>query len=209
MARARWLLLTFVLPLVWVVFVYWGTRPDPPVYTLPGRIVMDVTATGGSGALHTVEPIYPPGALRNKVEGTVKLKVTIAADGTVSAAIPVAGPAIFRDAAIASVRQWQYAAGALESQAEVAFTLRNATTSFIPPRPIAPVSQHGPADGSVRVVVMIGPEGHVEFVQPVSGPPSLIPFAVEAVKQAKFSPALRNSEPATATAVIDIPFIGK
>ena len=53
---------------------------------------------------------------------------------------------------------------------------------------------------------MINSEGRVEFVQPVDGPPILIPAAVEAVKQWRFTPPLRNGEPTHSTTVIDVPF---
>jgi TonB family protein len=206
MIRAGWLLLTFALPLVYIAIVFWATRPEPPIYTLPGRIVMDVTAPAGPAALHSVDPIYPPEALRQHLEGVVKLNITIAADGTVAAAAPISGPALLRDAAVVCVLQWQFAAKAEHAPIEVAFNLRHVTTSFVSPRPLAPVYPRGLIPGSVRIVAMIDAEGRVEFVQPVSGPPALIPPAMESVKQWRFTPPLRNGEPTHATTAIDVPF---
>ena len=209
MRRPRWLLLTFALPLVYTVILFWAARPAPPIYTLPGRIVMDVTAPAGPAALHTVDPIYPPAALRQKLEGTVKLQVTIAADGSVTSAVPLSGPAQLREAAVAAVRQWQFAAKADQAPIEIPFALRNPTTSLAPPHPVPPAypPAYPPASPAerVRLVAMIDPEGRVEFVQPVSGPDSLIPAAVAAVRQWTFTPPLRNGEPTHATAVIDLP----
>jgi TonB family protein len=204
--RARWLILTVALPVLYIVIVFWATRPEPPFYTLPGKIVMDVTAPAGPAALHTVEPIYPADALLQRVEGSVKLNLVIAADGTVAAAVPFSGPAMLRAAAVACVRQWQFAAHADRAPIDIAFSLHRATTSFTPPRPIAPVYPRSATPGAVRVVAMIDPEGRVDFVHPVSGPQSLFPAAVASVKQWVFTPPLRNHEPTHATAVVDVPF---
>lgn len=201
--RARWLLLTVALPLAYAAILFWAARPAPPIYTLPGRIVMDVTAPAGPPALHTVDPLYPPDALRRGIEGAVTLQVEIAADGSVSSAVPISGPAPLRDAALAAVRQWQFPAKADRAPIEIPFTLRNPTTSFAAPRPVSPTG--APPPGPVRLVAMIDPDGRVEFVQPVSGPPALIPAAVAAVKQWTFTPPLRNGEPTHATTVIDFP----
>jgi hypothetical protein len=58
----------------------------------------------------------------------------------------------------------------------------------------------------VRVVALVGPEGRVELVQPVTGPADLVPAAVESVRQWIFRPTLRNGRPEQGTAVVDVPF---
>jgi TonB family protein len=172
----------------------------------PGRTVMTVTAAAGPAVLHSVDPIYPPEALRRHVEGIVTLNVTVAADGSVAQAVPVSGPALLREAAIACVRQWQFDAKPQQAPIDIAFSLRRATLTFAPPRPIAPLAPRGATGGKVRVVAMVDPAGRVEFVQPVSGPPALIPAAIESVKQWTFRPLLRNGQPGHGTAVVDVPF---
>ena len=205
MRRPRWLLITCALPLAYAVIIFVATRPEPPVYTLPGRIVT-TTAPAGPAALHSVEPIYPAAALRSRVEGIVKLNVTIAGDGTVASAAPVAGPAMLREAAVACVRQWQFTAHADQTPVEIAFKLARATTSLRAPVPISPVYPRATEAGTVRVVAMIDPQGRVEFVQPVSGPPALFALAVASVKRWTFTPPLRNHEATHATTVLDLPF---
>jgi TonB family protein len=208
MARLRWVAITLAPPLLYVMVLYLATRPPKPVYTFPARTVMTVSDQGGPAALHAPPAIYPPQALRAKVEGSVALEVTIAADGTVARAVPVSGPAPLRQAAIDNVRQWQFEAKAQETRIDVSFSPRDATHSLALPEPVrrtAPVFR-GRQHGSVRVVAMVDPEGRVEFVQPVMGPEMLVPAALESVRHWTFRPMLRDGKPEYGTAVVDVPF---
>ena len=208
MRRLRWLTFTLALPLVYVVVLYQATRPPKPVYTFPQHTVMTVTDKGGPAILHAPPAIYPPQALRAKVEGSVILQVTIAADGTVARAVAISGPEPLRRAAIDNVRQWQFEAKAQETQIDVGFSPRHATHSLAPPEPVrrtAPVYQ-GSLHGSVRVVAMVDPQGRVESVQPVTGPGKLVPAALESVRQWTFRPMLRDGKPEHGTAVVEVPF---
>ena len=82
MARLRWVSITIALPLVYVVLLYQATRPEKPVYVFANPTVMTVTDKGGPAILHSPDVVYPPQALRDRVEGRVTLKVTVGADGT-------------------------------------------------------------------------------------------------------------------------------
>jgi TonB family protein len=208
MSRLRWLTVTLALPLVYIAVLYRATRPPKPVYTFPARTVMTISDKGGPAVLHAPPAIYPPQALRAKVEGSVTVKVTIAADGTVARAVPISGPAPLRQAAIDNVRQWQFEAKAQETQIDVSFSPRDATRSLALPEPVrrtAPVYR-GSLHGSVRVVAMVDPEGRVEFVQAVTGPDTLVPAALESVRHWTFRPMLRDGKPEHGTAVVDVPF---
>jgi TonB family protein len=55
-----------------------------------------------------VNPVYPPEAKKDKIEGIVLLDVTIEKTGEVSSVSPVKGPEALRAAAAAGVRQWRY-----------------------------------------------------------------------------------------------------
>src|ERR1039457_7546155 len=92
MRRLRWLTFTLARALVYVVVLSRAPRPPKPVYTFPQHTVMTVTDKGGPAILHAPPAIYPPQALRAKVEGSVILQVTIAADGTVARAGRVSRP---------------------------------------------------------------------------------------------------------------------
>ena len=208
MARLRWVSITIALPLVYLVLLYQATRPPKPVYVFANPTVMTVTDKGGPAILHSPDVVYPPQALRDRVEGRVTLKVTIGADGTVAQAVAVSGPKALWQAAVDNVRQWQFEAKAQETQVDVAFSLRGVTRSLALPEPVrrtAP-SYRGRERGSVRVVVMVDTEGRVEFVQPVTGPEMLVPAATESVRHWTFRPMLRNGKPVHGTAVVDVPF---
>ena len=71
------------------------------------------TSQGGQnlqiGALLTKsEPAYPPEALSQKIEGTVRLHVWIAEDGKVRQVEALIGPPALQEAASAAVRGWRY-----------------------------------------------------------------------------------------------------
>src|SRR5450759_1737956 len=208
MSRLRWLTITLALPLAYLAVLYLATRPPKPIYTFAQHTVMTVTGKGGPAILHAPPVVYPPQALRDRVEGSVVLTVTIAADGTVTRAVPISGPKPLRQAAVDNVRQWQFEAKAQETQIDVGFSPRYATHTLALPEPVrrtAPVYK-GMLHGSVRVVAMVDPQGRVEFVQPVTGPEKLVPAAVESVRQWTFRPMLRNGKPVHGTAVVDVPF---
>src|ERR1035438_1946546 len=116
MSRLRWLTVTLALPLLYLAVLYRATRPPKAVYTFAAPTVMTVSDQGGPAVLHAPPAIYPPQALRARVEGTVILKVTIAADGTVARAVPISGPPPLRQAAVGNVRQWQVEGKAQETQ---------------------------------------------------------------------------------------------
>jgi TonB family protein len=66
--------------------------------------------------IHKVEPVYPPEALTQKVEGTVKILAVIGMDGTVETAQPLSGPPVLVPAALDAVRQWRYSPTLLRGQ---------------------------------------------------------------------------------------------
>jgi TonB family protein len=70
----------------------------------------DQQATGlqSGELLHRVEPVYPPSALAQKVEGTVTLYAVIDTDGTVRTLQSLDGPSALIPSALAAVRQWRY-----------------------------------------------------------------------------------------------------
>src|SRR5450755_960696 len=116
MSRVRWLATTFGLPLAYLAMLYYATRPRKAEYGFANPTAMTVSDRGGPAILHAPNAIYPAQALRNRVEGSVTLKVTIGADGAVTQAAAVSGPEPLRQAAVDNVRQWQFEAKAQETQ---------------------------------------------------------------------------------------------
>jgi TonB family protein len=207
MSRVRWLAITLALPLAYLAVVCLPMRPPKAVHTFANPTVMTVMDSGPA-VLHAPPVVYPLQAWRDGVEGTVTLKVEIAADGTVARATPFSGPEPLRQAAAANVRQWQFEARAEESPIKVAFSLRHATHSLALPEPVRRTTPRyrGGVHGSVRVVATLNPQGRVEFVQPVTGPEDLVPSAVESVGHWTFRPMLRDGKPEQGTVVVDVPF---
>ena len=61
-----------------------------------------------SKLVHKVSPAYPPDAASARVQGTVKLRVTISDNGHVIGVRPISGPSQLKPVAIQAVRRWVY-----------------------------------------------------------------------------------------------------
>lgn len=58
--------------------------------------------------IHRVEPVYPPEARAQQIQGAVTLDVQIGGEGTVHNIEVVEGNPVLADAAVQAVRQWRY-----------------------------------------------------------------------------------------------------
>ncbi|MGB7625009.1 MAG: TonB family protein, partial [Terriglobia bacterium] len=90
--------------------------------TLDGVRTLAVNRAENEGArklIFRVEPVYPAILQSKHISGTVRLKVTIAPNGTVEHVELLGGNPILGDAAIAAVKKWVYAAGRSRTQTEV------------------------------------------------------------------------------------------
>lgn len=58
--------------------------------------------------INRVQPVYPPRAKQDHIEGTVALSVVIRTDGTVGEISPISGPPDLVPSAIDAVKQWRY-----------------------------------------------------------------------------------------------------
>jgi len=58
--------------------------------------------------VHTVNPVYPPEALAQKLHGSVVLQARVGRDGTVEDLKIVRGNFVLSRAAIAAVKQWRF-----------------------------------------------------------------------------------------------------
>jgi len=72
------------------------------------RVVEIAAPEAAAHVIKRAEPIYPPGALAAGVEGVVRLRATVASDGTVRTATLVSGSRLLAPAAIEAVKQWRY-----------------------------------------------------------------------------------------------------
>ena len=69
-----------------------------------------------------------------------------------------------------------------------------------------PLAKQARISGTVMLSVIIGADGSVRDIQVISGHPLLIPAALEAVRQWKYSPTLLNGEPAEVSTQVDVNF---
>lgn len=101
--------LSALLGAVFVVAAAFGqSNPDGPVRV--GGDVMQMNL------IQQVPPVYPPDAKQNRIQGEVKLEVTIDKDGHVAEARPASGPPELTQSAIDAVSQWVYRPTLLNGQ---------------------------------------------------------------------------------------------
>ncbi len=93
-----------------------STAPVDGVKTLT---VYQSESAGARKLIFRAEPAYPAILLSNHIGGTVRVKVTIASNGTVEDVELVGGNPILGEAAMAAVKKWLYAAGRSRTQAEI------------------------------------------------------------------------------------------
>lgn len=62
-----------------------------------------------------IDPTYPAQTVSQHIEGTVQLRATVAADGTVTAVAVISGDPILASAAEAAIRQWRFAPTVLDA----------------------------------------------------------------------------------------------
>jgi TonB family protein len=194
---------------MYLAAVVWATRPPPPIYVSGEKTVVDVTDTGMPSLLHSPPPVYPEAALRARVEGSVKVHVTIDENGGVSKAEAVAGPELLREAAVEAVRGWQFSAFAGESQIDISFLLWHAGPRKVQPAEVVtrvPAVTVRGRHGKVRLVATIGENGTVESAKAVTGPRRLHTAAVDNVRMWLFRPELHDGKPARATTVVEVVF---
>jgi protein TonB len=69
-----------------------------------------------------------------------------------------------------------------------------------------PLAKMARQQGTVKLEAMISKEGNIENLTVISGPPLLIPAAIEAVKQWKYKPTILNEEAVEVQTTIDVNF---
>jgi TonB family protein len=90
--------------------------------TLDGVKTLTVYQAENEGArrlISRVEPVYPAILQSKHIGGTVRLKVTIAANGAVEDVELLGGNPILGEAAMAAVKKWVYATGRSRTETEV------------------------------------------------------------------------------------------
>ena len=83
---------------------------------LPARVAHESSGYRDGQLIHRVDPIYPDLARSLNVEGVVKLRLEVAADGKVSHVQVLSSPKLLLQAAVAAVRQWRYQPALLDGK---------------------------------------------------------------------------------------------
>ena len=174
------------------------------------------------------KPEYPPLARQARIEGTVKLQIIVAKDGSVLEAQVLSGHPLLVQAAIDAVKQWKYQPTLLNGQPvevvtplDVTFTLSQPTGVPAPLRVRVAgnvqrarlVTQTEPAypdnariRGTVRLQAVIATDGSVKELTVLSGHPLLVTAAIGAVQQWKYQPTLYQGQPVEVFTTIDVSF---
>ncbi len=174
---------------------------DPPIFLKP---------------MHEVQPVYPALAKQSRIEGVVRLKVTVARNGSVAAVAVEGGHPLLIPAAVEAVKQWRYVFNDRERTASVEIPFRLDQAPESAPATAAPVPrlQHrtdpvypplalqARLQGVVRLKLNVGADGEIAGVQVVAGHPLLVPAAMEAVKQWRYEFWHESS-----TITVDVPFV--
>lgn len=87
------------------------TRARPSLPLLPFTGAQGTLPAAGSTppqVIHQVQPEYPAEAQATKATGSVVLAVEVLKDGSVGSVRWVEGNALFKEAAVAAVKQWRY-----------------------------------------------------------------------------------------------------
>jgi outer membrane biosynthesis protein TonB len=79
--------------------------------------------------LNVVEPVYPPEAIKDRVEGTVKLHAVVGSDGSIQSLTALSGPKMLVDASLSAVHSWKYSptrmgGQAIETEEDISFVFR-------------------------------------------------------------------------------------
>jgi TonB family protein len=104
-------------------------QPVPQQFSEPVAVSEDAAR---ALLLHTVNPVYPPEALAQKLHGAVVLQAVVGRDGSVEDLKIVRGNFILCRAAIAAVKQWRFRPYTLNGHAAATQTVITINFSYPP-----------------------------------------------------------------------------
>lgn len=93
-----------------------STAFDSGPRVVAGRILRPTDRFIPCHLMYRVEPIYPPEAKEKGIEGTVKIHLSVSADGTVGNIQLVEGPPLLIPAALDAAQYWRYMPALLNGQ---------------------------------------------------------------------------------------------
>lgn len=123
-------------PIGYFMYIDGGFRWESGIVTVRPSDSKNTAAIVVYKLITSVPPIYPPEAISQGIEGTVRVRLTIGIDGTVSKVYSISGEGLSNDASLRkaaeeAVLQWRYQPMtfngnpvAVETTAEVSFALK-------------------------------------------------------------------------------------
>jgi TonB family protein len=186
-----------------------ATNPNPPSSTLvPDSTKLEVLD-------HPLT--YPAEAHEKGIEGQVIVNISVAENGTVTDVQGVSGDPILLHAAVDAVKQWTfkpYIKNGKPVQVSVNLPVNFHLSPLDHPVPVKTVkprypdiAQDNEIQGQVSIKVHVTERGDVDEVQLVSSTNhSLEKAAMDAVRQWKFRPAVRDGKPISSWTVISTDF---
>lgn len=183
-------------------------------------------------AKNTFDPPYSKEAREKRLEGSVELKVVIGADGNVKDLSVTSGDPVLGAAAVDAVRQWTFEpkrvnGQAVEAEVKVRVDFHLSTTGrtscngmgcgnaegdasatvisqVAPIYPAKAKKKH--IEGQVLLQARIGVDGKIQDLSVISGNPELTQAAIDAVRQWRYRPTLKDGTPVEVTTKITVTF---
>jgi TonB family protein len=205
---------------------------EPQAQSGPATIDQSVHEIEMPRAKNTFDPPYSKEAREKHLEGSVELKVVIGADGNVKDLSATSGDPVLAAAAVDAVRQWTFEpkrvdGHAVEAEVTVCVAFHSLTSgrtgsnemgcrstegvtsasviSQVPPiYPAKARKKH--IEGQVLLQARIGVDGVVQDLNVISGNPELTQAAIDAVRQWRYRPTLKDGTPVEVTTKITVTF---
>jgi len=206
--------------------------PEPQVQSGPAANGQSAHKIEMPRAKNTFDPPYSKEAREKHLEGPVELKVVIGADGNVKDLSVTLGDPVLGAAAVEAVRQWTFEpkrvdGQAVEAEVEVCVDFHLSTTgrtgsngmgcrsaegvaSAVVISQVAPIypakAKKKHIEGQVLLQARIGVDGIVQDLKVISGNRELTQAAIDAVRQWRYRPTLRDGTPVEVTTKITVTF---
>jgi TonB family protein len=213
-----------------------GIISSVPSAQVVKQIVDEVPLQPNPPLVKKVDPEYPPLARQARISGIVRLRATIAADGSIKNIQVASGHPLLVPPTLNAVKQWVFQGTGSDvttlleipfvmspgdiSSAQAAPEVRPATPSLIrvganvqvakllqKVDPIYPSAARSEGiEGNVTLKISIAEDGQVDAAEPVEGNPVLAAAAQEAVRQWRYQPTLLNGQPVRVETTVIVPF---
>ena len=162
--------------------------------------------------LKKVAPVYPPEALDKRIEGSVNLLATVSKEGKLVNIAVVSGDPLLVPAALTAVKQWEYQPYKLNGETvdvktsiQLNFVLptrvhvpEKVMEKLLVKRLVPPYPQEArrlEVQGQVILDALIGVDGKVKDLTPVSGERMLVPSTIDVVRRWQYKPYLIGGKP--------------